>query len=241
MNVSEVLDIEFLNGSLPEAVQYALELCADREAEYVVAPDSKLIREFSGDKRVRNAVSNAALILPDCSAVMLASQIMGDPIYRRITMIDFCSAFLARMSEKEMSVFILGSDQDTVELAAENISKRYPGLRLKGTEDGYYTNDNDVVDLINELKPDVVLVSKPSNLQERWMYRYGPSINTGLIIGLGEGLRYYAGLQPRAPKRWRDSGFEWFYWIMKKPRTLLGCLNGLWVFLAALQRRIFGS
>jgi len=241
MNVTDILGIDFANVSLPEAVEYAMQLIKQRESCLAIAPDSELVREFHRDRRLRNAISDAELVVPESYGVMLASRILGLPVSERISLIDFCSALLARMSEKEMSIFILGTDQDTVELACENITRRYPGIRLVGSEDGYYSNDEDIVDIINELKPDLVIVSKEKAIQERWMYRYRTSLNTGLLLGLGDDLKYYAGLVPRAPKRWRNSGFEWLYWIIKHPGRILKAANPVWIIFKAFGSRIFGS
>lgn len=241
MNRTEILDIEFADASLPEAVEYALRLMAARSGEYIVAANTDFVHRYHGNKRFKYAVDSASLVLPEGNGVMLASQILGSQLSHRISAIDFCSALLARMSEKGMSLFVLGTDPDTVESACDNITARYPGIRLSGSEDGYYSNDEDIVDLINELSPDLVLVCHGSPRQEIWMKRYGASLNVGLMLGLGEGLKFYAGIKERAPKRWRDSGYEWFYWLVKHPERIFSMLKRLWIVFAALQRRFLGN
>ena len=241
MNRTEILDIEFANTSLPETVEYALHLMAERCGEYIVAADTDFVHRYHGNRRFKYAVDGAGLILPEGNGVMLASRILGSPLFGRISAIDFCSALLARMSGEGKSLFVLGTDPDTVESACDNISNRYPGIRLLGSEDGYYSNDDDIVDLINELAPDLVLVCHGSPKQEIWMKRYGDSLNVGLMLGLGEGLKFYAGIKERAPKRWRDSGYEWFYWLVKHPERIVSTFKRLWIIFAALQRRFFGN
>lgn len=241
MNRTEILDIEFANASLPETVEYALHLMSKRRAEYIVSADTEFVHRYSNNKRFKYAVDGAGLILPEGSGVMLASQILGSPLHSRISMIDFCSTLLARMSEKGMSLFVLGTDPDTVETACERITARYPGIRLCGSEDGYYSSDDDIVDLINELAPDLLLVCHGTPKQEIWMKRNGAALNVGLMLGFGKGLRFYAGKEERAPKRWRDTGYEWFYWLVKHPERIVSMLRRLWIVFAALQRRFLGN
>lgn len=72
------------------------------------------------------------------------------------------------------------------------------------------------------------------------MYRYRDDIKAGLMLGFGDGFKYFAGEAERAPKRWRDSGFEWFYWIIKEPKRLVRTMKRTWIIFAAIWRRAFG-
>lgn len=88
------------------------------------------------DGRLMEAVRGAELILPQGSGILCASHILGLPLKGRISALDFASALMARMSEKGMSIFIVGPDTELVELAEEKIKSRYPGIIAAGSDGG---------------------------------------------------------------------------------------------------------
>ena len=240
MIITNVLGVNFANCSITESVEYALRLMCSNKTEYVVAPDSEMMHEISENKRLRAAVKAAALVLPAGNGVLAASRILGYPIKQRISAIDFTSALLARMSEKGMSVYIFGPEYEMVEEVKRYMSVRYPGLELYCGDEDYFYNEIELVDSISAIQPDLVLLCQGSPRQEYWMYRNKDEIQAGLMMGFGEGFRYFAGEIERAPKRWRDSGFEWLYWIIKEPKRLVRTLKRTWIIFAAFWRRAFG-
>ena len=240
MIITNVLGVNFANSSITESVEYALRLMGSDKTEYVVAPDSEMMHEISENKRLRAAVKAASLVLPAGNGVLAAARILGYPIKHRISAIDFTSALLARMSEKEMSVYIFGPEYEMVEEVKYYMSVRYPGLKLYCGDEDYFYNEIELVDTISAIKPDLVLNCQGSPRQEYWMYRHRDDIDAGLMIGFGEGFRYFAGEIERAPKRWRESGFEWLYWIIREPKRLVRTLKRTWIIFAAIWRRAFG-
>lgn len=241
MREINVLGVSFLNESIQEAVEHGMVAMDEHKCAYAVAPDSEMLLEAKKNRRLMAAIDKAALVLPEGNGIICASHILGMPIEHRICAIDFASALMARMSEKGMSVFILGTDTDIVEPAADNIRARYPGLRIVGSDDGYYTMDSDIIDAVNEAKPDLLLVAYGMPKQEIWMYRNRDALDAGLMLGFEGGLKMLAGVTKRAPKRWRDSGFEWLYRLVKEPWRLVRMLRQSQVVFTALWRRAFGN
>ncbi len=241
MNQTKILAVPFANAGIAECVEYAMQQMEQEGASYVVAPDSVMMHELQKNKRLRNAVYQADLILPAGNGIVVASRILGTPIHSRVPVLDFSSALLARMGEKGMRVFLLGEEYETVELARENLSQRYPGLKLSSGDTVYYANEDDLTDVISQEQPDLLLVSMESPRQEQWLCRMQERTQAGLMLGIGENLKVYAGQMPIAPKAWRDSGFDWLYWILREPKRLVRVAKQAWILYAALWRRLFGN
>lgn len=240
MNTVDVLGLPFVNEGIIETVEAAMVLMERRESAYAVAPDTELLQAARKSSRLMRAVKGAELILPEGNGVIYASHILGLPLSGRICAVDFISALMARMSEKGMSVFVLGDEPELVERAEEKISLRYPGIRLAGSENDYYSSEIERINAINETKPDLLLVGLGSPKQEIWMSRNREDVDAGLMVGCGEGLRVLAEMKQRAPKRWRDSGFEWLYWLIKEPKRIPRMLRRGGLVLTALWRRLVG-
>ena len=240
MKYTDVLGVNFLNGSIGEAVEKALRVALEHRSAYIVAPDSELMLAARKDNLLMKALNGAEFCLPEGNGVMYSSDILGNHIQNRICALDFAAALMARMSENNMSFFILGEDYDEVESAAINISTRYPGLRLAGTDDGYFNIEQELIDSINAAKPDLLLVGYGSPKQEKWMARNKESLDVGLMLGFGDELPVAAGSAERAPKRWRESGFEWLYWLEKDPRRIGRMAKRSKLVFTAMWRRLFG-
>lgn len=240
MNLTNVLGFKFANSDIVEAVEQGMRLMEERKSLYVVAPNTELLQQAGKNKRLKAAIDNAALVLPEGNGIIYASHILGMPIKNRISADDYASALMARMSEKGMSVFIICDDQDLQELAAERMSLRYPGLKIVGADGDYYSNDIELIDGINSYKPDLLLVCHGSPRQELWMYRNREQVETGLMLGYGEGLKLLAQVKERAPKRWRDSGFEWLYWLIKEPKRIPRMIKRTGLIFSAIWYRLAG-
>lgn len=240
MITANILTVNFARAGIAECVEYALQLMEQEGCACVTAPDSEMMQRMQGNKGLRSAVRSAELVLPAGNGILLASRILGTPIRDRISALDFATALLARMSEKEMHVFLLGDDYRLIELAREHLAERYPGLKISSGDTEYYSNEIELMEVLRDAGADLILLGMESPRQELWMYRHREELSHGLMLGLGEGMKVYAGLTQRAPKRWRDSGFEWLYWVFQEPRLLVRTVKRSWIVFAALWRRIFG-
>lgn len=240
MNVTDVLGLSFVNGSLLEAVEQGMRAMDERRCAYAVAVDSELLIAARKSKRLMVSIRGAELILPQGSGIIYSSHILGTPVKNRISAVDFASAIMARMSEKNMRVYVLGTEPELVESACDGISARYPGIHIAGSDDGFYSTEQELVEAINAANPDLLLVCYGSPKQEFWMRKFAGKLNCGLMLGFGEGLKIITGEVERAPKRWRDAGFEWLYLLIKEPRRFWRMVKRTSLVFTAVWRRLVG-
>lgn len=214
---------------------------------YVVTPNPEIVQLCRGDERVRNAVNNAALVLPDGIGIIHAARILRRPIKNRIPGIDFGERLLAELATLGKSVYLLGAkpgsgDQPNVgsvpsvaEVAGVKLAERYPGLVIAGWRDGYFTDDRPVMDDIRAKKPDVLFACLGAPKQELWMAEHCAWSGAGLMIGLGGALDVWAGNATRAPGFMRRLGLEWLYRLIAQP-SRIGRVIKLPLFLCAAVR-----
>lgn len=149
-------------------------------------------------------------MLPDGIGVIYGAKILGTPLRAKLPGIDFASALMAQMGQEGKSVFLLGAKPGVADAAAEKMRERFPGLVIAGTNDGYFQDDDPVVEKINAAQPDLLLVCLGAPKQELWMQRNAPRLRVGLMAGLGGSLDVFAGNVKRAPKLFQkpdSSGF----------------------------------
>ena len=137
----DVLGIGFDNMTMEEAVAAGMELLRGKTASYVVTPNPEIVEICRQDAEAREAVRGAALVLPDGIGVVKGAAILGTPLKGRVPGIEFAAALMSRMAAEGKSLFLLGAKPGVAEMAAEKLEQRYPGLRVVGTHDGYFTED----------------------------------------------------------------------------------------------------
>ncbi len=215
-----VLGVQFDNVTMAEAVEAAYALQGERRAAYVVTPNPEIVMRCREDPAVAEAVAGASLTIPDGIGVIYGARILKTPLKEKVGGCDFSQALLARMEADGRSVFLLGSKPGVAEQAAENLGKRFPGLRFVGTNDGYFKDDGPVVEKINAAAPDFLMVCLGAPKQELWMHRNAPALNVGLMIGAGGSLDVFAGVAERAPEKWQRANLEWLYRLLKDPKRI---------------------
>lgn len=148
---------------------------------------------------------------------------------------------MTQMGREGKSVFLLGAKPASPMLRARSCASGFPVSSSAGTNDGYFQDDDPVVEKINAVQPDLLLVCLGAPKQELWMQRNAPRLRVGLMAGLGGSLDVFAGNVKRAPKFFQKLGLEWFYRLIKEPKRI-GRMMKLPKFLfAAIGRRLRGK
>lgn len=145
----DVMGVGFDSLTMDEAVARARDLMAERRAAYVVTPNPEIVMLCRDDPAAMQAVQGADLVLPDGIGVIYGAKILGTPLRAKLPGIDFASALMAQMGQEGKSVFLLGAKPGVADAAAEKMRERFPGLVIAGTNDGYFQDDDPVVEKIN--------------------------------------------------------------------------------------------
>ena len=211
------MGVGFDSLTMDEAVARARDLMAERRAAYVVTPNPEIVMLCREDPAAMQAVQGADLVLPDGIGVIYGAKILGTPLRAKLPGIDFASALMAQMGQEGKSVFLLGAKPGVADAAAEKMRERFPGLVIAGTNDGYFQDDDPVVEKINAAQPDLLLVCLGAPKQELFMAKYGEATGCHLLMGLGGSMDIFAGVAQRAPEFYCKHNLEWFYRLIKNP------------------------
>ena len=118
----------------------------------------------------------------------------------------------------------------------ENILKKYPDIRIAGKRNGYFDDSTEIINNINETKPDFLFVCLGAPKQERFMKNHREELDVKLMAGLGGSLDVFAGHVSRAPVSWQKLGLEWLYRLIKQP-SRIGRMMRLPVFLLRVIKK----
>lgn len=219
MNKIDIMGIKFDNVTLCEVTDSALEFLKTDKKGYVVTPNAEIAYSCIRDKQLFDIISNADFILPDGIGVVYASKILKNPLKEKVAGIDFANNIMSDKSEK--TLFLLGGKFDVVRQAKLNIEKEYPHIKIVGTLDGYFEDDNIAVDAINAINGvDIVFVCLGSPKQEKFIKNNIDKINAKLLCGFGGILDVFSGNINRAPQVFIKLHLEWFYRVLKQPSRI---------------------
>ena len=238
---TDILGVGFDDLTLEEAAAAGASLVEDQGFHYAVTPNPEFLLAARKDQPFRQALLDADLVLADGVGVVYSAKLLGRPLKGRVPGIEFAQALMGWMAKHGKRLFLLGAKPGVAELAAANLRDRYPGLILCGTHDGYFKEDEPVVQAIRESGADVVFVCLGAPKQEFWMAKHGPATGAHLMVGLGGSLDISAGVVERAPEGFQKLGLEWLYRLMKEPKRFGRMAKLPLVLVYALAGRIGGK
>jgi N-acetylglucosaminyldiphosphoundecaprenol N-acetyl-beta-D-mannosaminyltransferase len=218
-------------------------------AGYVVKPYVEFLDQAATNPSIRQLLNNATFVLADGVAVVWAaaylhagprtfsrflltlSQIilapgkLHHPLPERIAGINFTWPLLRAAAQHHATVFFIGSPKDqTIEATAQYVTSQIPGLRIVGTQNGQVSDGwlETTRQLLQQAKPDIVLVGMGFPLQEEMMAQLAPSLEHGLLIGEGGTFDYqqFGGTRPKAPAGIQRLGLEWLWRLLQEPSRL---------------------
>ncbi len=216
----EILGVPFDNITKSEAVDYAFSLQKEHKAYYVVTPNPEIVMLARDNPDMLSAVKDAELVIADGIGVIYGAKILGTPLRDRIPGIDFTTALMEKMNEEGRSLFLFGAKPGVAEKASENLGIKFPGIKIVGTNDGYFKDDEPIIEKINTAKPDLMLVCLGAPKQEKWMQANAHRLDVGIMVGAGGSLDVFAGVVERAPEIWQKLGLEWLHRLLKEPRRI---------------------
>ncbi len=203
-----------------EAAERIAELAQGTTPALVVTLGVEMVMYAQRDARFRALVDRAALSLCDTIGILLASRLRGGPLRERVTGIDLIGSLAARSARGgELRFFLFGGAPGVAERAATEMHRRYPGVLIAGTRDGYFApaQSSTIAASIAASGANVLLVGLGSPKQEYWLDDFLAATGCGVGIGVGGSFDVLAGMVSRAPQAWRRVGLEWLYRLIREP------------------------
>ena len=226
MSRIKFLNTEVDNLTMNEAVQKIEQLILSKKPSYVVTPNVDHIVKLEKDKEFQEVYKEADLILTDGMPLIWISKIKKTPIKEKVSGSDLFPEVCKLAANKGYKVFLLGAAEGVAAKAAENLKEKYKGLNIVGTYSpsyGFEKNEEEIqqiIKMINEVKPEVLAVGLGAPKQEKFLYNYRNQLNVPVALAIGASIDFEAGNIDRAPEWMQRSGLEWFYRLCKEPKRM---------------------
>lgn len=223
--------IKFLNTyvdnlSMQEAVERIDKLIINKKPSYVVTPNVDHIVKLEIDSEFQDVYKEADLILTDGMTLIWISKLKNNPIKEKVSGSDLFPEVCNLASQKGYKIFLLGAAEGVAAKAAENLKLKYKELNVVGTYSpsyGFENNEdeiNQIVDMINQVKPDILAVGLGAPKQEKFLYTFRKKLNVPVSLAIGASIDFEAGNINRAPKWMQNIGLEWFYRLCREPKRM---------------------
>lgn len=217
-----ILGIQFFNGHVDEAVALM-----SKRGGVLVAPSGTCFARLREDESYHRAVLTADLAIADSGLMVVLWRLLERENVERISGLKYLRHLLAKLKDEGIAkiLWILPSERGRQKLAEwsgrqvfpMNIENCYVAPRY-----GFEVDDQNLIALLEQARPDHVIVAIGSGAQEKLGYylrenlSYRPAIHC-----IGAALGFVTGDQIAIPD-WVDRFFlGWLWRFFAQPRTFI--------------------
>ena len=226
----ELLGFNIDNYTFEEAVLKAKSLIDGGRVAQVITINPEMFDAAEKDSNFANIIREAEMVIPDGVGVKLGLKLKGKNV-SRIPGIDFAKRLLKEAAISNIPAAIIGSKEEVITKAVENLKKEISGLNIVYYHNGYFSDDNEIYGELKKSSPKLVLVALGSPKQEKFIYGAKKILNPALMVGIGGSLDVWSGTVKRAPKIFRKLGIEWLYRTVTQPSRFKRIFPALPLFL----------
>jgi N-acetylglucosaminyldiphosphoundecaprenol N-acetyl-beta-D-mannosaminyltransferase len=226
MNRVNILGVGVSTVNMEVAVATIHSWIEQRKANYVIAVPAHCIVECLRHEELRRIYNQAGMVTPDGMPIVWISRLMGHRQVERVYGPDLMLAVCEQsVSRRYRHFFYGGWPADVVEKLAVRMRERFPGIEIVGTYAPPFrplTKEEDlaVIDVINAAQPDIVWIGLGAAKEEYWAASHVGRVTAPVLIGVGAGFDFHAGVKPQAPRWMMRAGLEWFFRMISEPRRL---------------------
>jgi len=217
MNTIKILGVP-INAISEEQALDVLEGYLDTDTNHVVVtPNPEGVMQALRNPQLAYAIEQADLSLADGTGIVMAAKYTRQKIPGRVRGYDTVMALFERLScKRKFTVYMLGAKPGVAEKAKTKLEESYPNLKVIGYHHGFFTEDAEIINEINNLSPDILLVGLGMPRQELWATE-NRKINARITMCIGGTIDVIAGVAHLPPPLLRKIGLEWLYRLFKNP------------------------
>lgn len=214
-NCVNILGIAFSRLTLKDTVKLIeskISDCGDKTF-HIITVNPEIAVQIQEDPELKGISLEADLITPDGVGIVFASKLMRKPVPERVTGFDLLLESLELGNKKGWSFYFLGADETVNTKTEEYVIRNYPNVKIAGRHHGYFNKQEEIqiVEDIENLKPDILIVALGSPLADKWVYKYKSRITAKVTFGVGGSLDVITGKVVRTPEIWKKLNLEWLH------------------------------
>jgi N-acetylglucosaminyldiphosphoundecaprenol N-acetyl-beta-D-mannosaminyltransferase len=208
-----------------QAVEAVAELVEVGQPSFFITANAHYAMLTHEEPSLQAVNAQAAFVLADGAPLVWASRWKGLPLPERVAGSDLIFDLCGRAARDGHRIFLLGGATGVAVEAAEALSRRFPGLRIVGTEAPPIRELSAeelaaLLERIRTARPDLLFVAFGQPKGESWIARHLQTLGVPVCVQVGASLDFVAGRVSRAPRRLQKLGLEWAYRMWLEPSRL---------------------
>lgn len=225
MEKVQILGMNFTLGDMNHVTSNVIKRIKENKKTFIITPNVDFLTRYNENEDFKKVCDKADVSIIDGMPVYWIAKAKGIKDANRIAGIDFCTNLAKKSKEDNFSMFLLGGENDVANKAANILIEKYnaniagaisPKIGFEKQEDSL----NEVLEIINKCKPDVILAGMSSPIQENFIVNNMDKIDAKVFIGVGGTFNVISGDITRAPKFMQKLGLEWLHRVAKEPGRL---------------------
>lgn len=217
-----ILGVNIAVTNMAQTVQYIENNLEELRGKYICVSNVHTTVMAHDNPAYRNVQNSAAIALPDGKPLSVVSRKRGYTEAERVTGPDLMGELFAR--ENGLKHFFYGDKEETLQILQQKLKEKYPDIQIAGMISPPFRSlsreeEKAYIQQINDSGADIIWIGLGAPKQENWMYEH-QGMFQGVMIGVGAGFSYHAGLIKRAPEWMQKMSLEWFYRLMQDPVRL---------------------
>lgn len=224
-----------------------IRLLIGNKTGYVCFPDTYVIVLATKDEKLQYILNNSLLTFPDGQPLALYSKFKG---FKNITSVSGYW-LIKELLNTNVSHFFYGSTIDNLKKVKENINKEFPNSNVLGFKSPPWLElkeieDNNLIlkdlELINQLKPNIIWIGLNSPKQDYFMHYYANKFENSILIGVGGVFDYLSGKLKISPEWIKKLSLRWVYRIIQNPeRYFKRNMYSIFHFIRLLFKETFNG
>ena len=214
-----VFDVPFNPITRSAAREQCLSIVRSESFHLMVTLGTEMVMSAQENDDFRTIVESADLVVPDGIGVVMASRMAGLVAPERVTGVELLHD-LVEASDDDVRFFFYGSAPGVAQQAVSNLQEKVKPFHCAGILDGYVQDPEEVLQAIEEARPQILFVALGSPRQEAFLSQHRERLErAGVRLGVGVGGSFdvYAGTVERAPVWVQRVHMEWLYRLLKQP------------------------
>ena len=221
---NRILGVNIAVTNLQDTVDLIVSQIDELRGKFICLSNVHTTVMAESNEEYRTIQNSAFLALPDGSPLALVQRLRGYKEAEQVPGPDLMPALWKETENTDISHYFYGSTQETIDALHTQLQEKYPLLKIAGMESPPFRplseeEDREVIQRINNSGASIVWVGLGAPKQERWMYEHQDRINA-VMLGVGAGFDFHAGMVKRAPLWMRKHYLEWLYRLVQDPGRL---------------------
>lgn len=213
-----------------EALDFVKESLDNGENIQIVTINPEFIEAAKKNPDFASVLKYSELVIPDGVGIKIALKLKGIN-QEQIRGVDFAQSLIELASKYGYKLALVGAKPEINEKLTSILKEKYPNLNIVYNRDGYFTNDDEVIENIKNSGANLVFSALGAPKQEFFNAKLKNVLQGVAAIGLGGTFDVLSGSIKPAPSIYRKLGLEWLYRTVKQPERFKRIFPTLPLFL----------